>query len=105
MPLNESEAQAERIAGKLVDALQHRTPSTPEEEEPSDEAGAVGDTESPSKRVKIHHSAAVKDWFLDLVAIQRDRLNWNYITTSRNAQLVTRDIFGSMNVSVPEVFR
>ena len=44
------------IAAKLVDAVQH----APEKEEPS---------ESPSKRVKIHHCAEVKDWFLDLVAI------------------------------------
>ena len=51
MPLNLSEAEAESIAGKLVDAVQH----APEKEEPS---------ESPSKRVKIHHSAEVKDWFL-----------------------------------------
>ena len=56
LPLNVSEAEAERIAAKLVDAVQH----APEKEEPS---------ESPSKRVKIHHCAEVKDWFLDLVAI------------------------------------
>ena len=45
LPLNMSEAEAERIGGKLVDAVQHDTPSLPEEEEPS---------ESPSKRVKVH---------------------------------------------------
>ena len=56
LPLNVSEAEAERIAAKLVDAVQH----APEKEEPS---------ESPSKRVKIHHCAEVKDWLLDLVAI------------------------------------
>ena len=50
-------AEAERTAGKLVDAVPHGTPSTPEEEEPGDEAAAAGDTKSPSKRVKIHHSA------------------------------------------------
>ena len=53
MPLNVSEAEAERIAGKLVDAVQHAR----EKEEPGGEAGAVGDTESPSKRVKINHCA------------------------------------------------
>ena len=47
-------------------------PHAPEKEEPN---------ESPSKRVKIHHCAEVKDWFLDLVAIQRERLGWN---TSRH---------------------
>ena len=47
LPLNVSEAEAEGIAGKLVD-VQH----APEKEEPS---------ESPSKRVKIHHCAEVKD--------------------------------------------
>ena len=51
MPLNVSEAEAERIAAKLVDVVQH----APEKEEPS---------ESPSKRVNIHHCAEVKDWFL-----------------------------------------
>ena len=65
MPLNVSEAEAERIAGKLVDAVQH----APKKEELGGEAGAVGDAESPSKRVKIHHCAEVKDWCLDLVAI------------------------------------
>ena len=35
LPLNVSEAEAERIAGKLVVAVQHGTPSTAEEEEPS----------------------------------------------------------------------
>ena len=69
LSLDVSGAEAERIAGKLVDAVQHGTPSIPEEEEPS---------ESPSKRVKIHHCAEVKDWFLDLVVIQRERLGKNY---------------------------
>ena len=58
LPLNVSKAEAESIAGKLVVAVQH----APEKEEPS---------ESPSKRVRIHHRAEVMDWFLDLVAIQR----------------------------------
>ena len=89
LPLNVSEAEAERIAGKLVGAVQH----APEKEELS---------ESPSKRVKIHHCAEVKDLFLDLVAIQRERLGRNYITTFRHAQLVGPDIFGGMNVSVPK---
>ena len=102
MPLNVPETEAERIAGKLVDDVQHGMPSTPEEEESSDEAAAAGDTVSPSKRVMIHHSAEVKDWFLDLVAIQRERLGWNYITTFRHAQFVRPDIFSSMNVSVPK---
>ena len=31
----------------IVDAVQHGTPSTPEQEEPIDEAAAAGDTESP----------------------------------------------------------
>ena len=56
LPLNVSEADAERIAAKLDDAVQH----APEKEEPS---------ESPPKRFRIHHCAEVKDWFLDLVAI------------------------------------
>ena len=89
LPLNVSEAEAGRIAGKLVDAVQH----APEKEEPSG---------SPSERVKIHHCAEVKDWFLDLVTIQRERLGWDYITTFRHAQLVAPDIFGGMNVSVPK---
>ena len=42
------------------------------------------------------------DWVLDLVAIQRERLGWNYITTFCHAQLVAPDIFGGMNVSVPK---
>ena len=85
MPLNVPKAEAEGIADKLVDAVQHGVPSTPEKEEPSDETAAAGDTESPSKRVKIHFSAEVKVWFLDLVHFKwRDTLSQRQTwTTSR----------------------
>ena len=39
------------------------------------------------------------------MAIQRERLVWNYITTFRHAQLVAPDIFGGMNVSVPKLWK
>ena len=44
----------------------------------------------------------MKDWFLDLVAIQRERLGRNYIATFRHPQLKTPHIFGGMNVPVPK---
>ena len=83
-PLDVSEAQAERIAGTLVAAVQHGTPSTPEQDEPGG---------SPSERVKIHRCAEVKDWFLDLVAIQRER---HFAVRSKRLSA------GCMNVSVPK---
>ena len=60
------------------------------------------------KRVNIHHCAEVKDWFLDLVAIQRERLGWNYITTFRHAQLVAPNNFRwheRLSAETLEVFR
>ena len=86
LPLNVSEAEAESIAGKLVDAVQH----------------------APERRSRASHrqnasrsTTEVKDWFLDLVKIQRERLGWNYMTFC-HSQLVAPYIFGGMNVSVPK---
>ena len=102
MPLNVTQDEAEQMAADMVGTVHRERAlgiaaiSTPGAEEAAEntEAGAC-------KRPKIHHGTEVKDWFLDLVAIQKRRKNWSYITTFRHAQAVAPEIFGPMSQSVP----
>ena len=84
-----SEAVAERIAGKLVDASQHGQPTTAEEEEPSG---------SPSERVKVHNSADVKDWFLDL----RDLVD--QCNTTIYTSIVLKKLGVSVRCPLPQIY-